>query len=180
MVPERTRPEDAEAALFGEALALALTLRLELRAGPPPHGAFDTAERLLRDLAMIDERRGDDTDAGAANDPALRRLEAKLDLTLQLLAAALPQLFSPPPVPVRIGARGLRLPADPAMPDAAVLRWQPADSLPLCLHLPVSRFASDATQDWWAFAPLPEALDDALSRHLFRLHRREIATQRRA
>lgn len=169
----------AEAALFGEALALDAPLRLELRPGPPAPGARDAAERLLRDLAMIEDRRTDEADGSGAPDPALRRLEAKLDLTLQLLAAALPQLSGPAPQLVRIGSRGLRVATNPALPDAAVLRWQPGEGLPLCLELPLTRLARDATHDWWAFDALPEALDDALARHLFRLHRREVANQRR-
>jgi len=169
----------AEVTLFGEALALDACLRLELRPGPPAPGARDAAERLLRDLAMIEDRRTDEADGTGASDPALRRLEAKLDLTLQLLAAALPQLSGPAPRLVRIGIRGLRVATDPTLPDAAVLRWQPGEGLPLCLELPLTRLAHNATHDWWAFDALPDALADALARHLFRLHRREVANQRR-
>lgn len=179
MAPEPITPDAAETALFGEALALDVVLRCALHHGPLPAGAHEAAERLLRDVAMIEERRADEAEATGANDPALRRLEAKLDLTLQLLAGALPQLAGPAPRTVRIGARGLRLAANPALPAAAVLRWQPAEGLPLCLELAMTRVAQAEGRDWWAFEALPAALEDALSRHLFRLHRREVATQRR-
>lgn len=166
-------------ALFDGELYVDARLRAAVVAGPPPHAALQEAERLLRDIASLEERRGDELDPAHPPDPALRRVEAKLDLALLLFAQALPQLAGPPPQALRIGVRGLRLPAQPALGDSAVLRWQPAEALPLCLHLPVNRQASNETHDWWAFGPLPGPLVDALSRHLFRLHRRELAAQRR-
>lgn len=172
-------PEAADAALFDGGLALEAALRAAVIAGPLPPGALEAAERLLQDIAGIEERRGDESDAAHPGDPLLRRLEAKLDLALQLFAHALPHLGGPPPQRARIGVRGLRLKGDAGIADAAVLRWQPAEALPLCLHLPVRRHHAEGAHDWWALEPLPQGLEDALSRHLFRLHRRELAAQRR-
>lgn len=154
-------------------------LRLAVVAGLPPSGAFADAERLLRDIAALEERRVDDADPSHPADPALRRLEAKLDLALQLLALALPQLSGPPPQAVRIGPHGVRVAADGTLGAQAVLRWQPADALPMGLQLPVRRMGRDGGMDFWAFEGLPPSLEDALSRHLFRLHRRALAAQRR-
>jgi hypothetical protein len=173
----------ADAALFEGAVACELQARLRLQPGPPPAGSAEAAERLLRDLAMIEERRGDAEDASHPTDPALRRLEAKLDLTLQLLAQALPSLAPPAPRPVRLSARGLRL--DAAAGDAdlgtgpATLAWQPGDGLPLLAFLPVRCLAVDGAHSWWAFEALEPALADLLERHVFRLHRRWLAAQRR-
>lgn len=170
----------AEAALFENAVACELQARMRVQPGPLPAGSADAAERLLRDLAMVEERRAEPDDPAHPGDPALRRLEAKLDLTLQLLAHALPGLGVPLPVPARLSARGVRLAhaGEPA-PAQAVLAWQPGDGLPLLAHLPVRRLAADATHAWWAFDALEPSLADLLERHVFRLHRRLLAAQRR-
>lgn len=175
--------EAAEAVLFGEAVSCTLQARMHLLPPPLPPGSFDAAERLLRDLAMVEERRGEPEDAGHPPDPALRRLEAKLDLTLQLLAQALPALAWPAARAVRLSAVGVRFegPTGTTAADGAlaVLVWQPGDGLPLTLHLPVTCFAQSNGRSWWRFDPLPPALADLLERHVFRLHRRELAAQRR-
>ncbi|WP_397607473.1 PilZ domain-containing protein [Silanimonas sp.] len=173
----------ADAALFDGAVACELTARLRVQPGPPPAGSAEGVERLLRDLAMMEERRGESDDPAHPPDPALRRLEAKLDLTLQLLAQALPALAPPPPRAVRLSARGLRIDAsaaDAEVVDApATLAWQPGDGLPLLAYLPVRRLARQGDTSWWAFEPLEPALADLLERHVFRLHRRWLAAQRR-
>jgi hypothetical protein len=176
--------ETAESVLFGEAVACTLQARMRLLPAPLPPGALDAAERLLRDLAMAEERRGESEDATQPADPALRRLEAKLDLTLQLLAQALPGLAGPPPRPIRMSAVGVRFEGSTGVTAAsgslAVLAWQPSDGLPLTLHLPVSCLAQAAGRSWWRFEPLPLGLADLLERHVFRLHRRELAANRRS
>ena len=174
--------------LFDGGLVLNVDLRLELRPPPLPAGALTDAERLLRDIASLEERRADEGEAGHVPDPQLRRLEAKLDLTLQLFAHALPQLAGPPSVRVHIGPRGLRMRTEAAATGVgtpAVLRWQPAEGVPLCLHLPVVVVRSrgglgGVVEVDLAFDGLPDGLEDALARHLFRLHRRALAAQRRA
>ncbi len=173
----------ADAALFDGAVACELTARVRIAPGPPPAGNTEAAERLLRDLAMMEERRGEPEDAAHPPDPAIRRLEAKLDLTLQLLAQALPALAPPPPRAVRFSARGVRIEAsapDAGVKDAlATLAWQPGDGLPLLVHLPVRGLACHGETSWWAFEPLEPVLADLLERHVFRLHRRWLAAQRR-
>jgi hypothetical protein len=175
--------DTAESALFGEAVACTLQARMHLQPPPLAPSAFDAAERLLRDLAMAEERRGDAEDANHPADPALRRLEAKLDLTLQLLAQALPALAGPSLRPVRLSAVGVRFEGPTGVTAAtgalAVLVWQPGDGLPLTLHLPVTCLAQAAGRSWWRFDPLPAGVADLLERHVFRLHRRELAAQRR-
>lgn len=173
----------ADAALFDGAVACDLAARLRLQPGPPAAGSAEAAERLLRDLAIMEERRGESDDAAHPPDPALRRLEAKLDLMLHLLAQALPALAPLPVRAVRLSARGLRI--DTSAADAAIasgpatLVWQPADGLPLAMHLPVRRLAGADERSWWAFEPLEPAVSDLLERHVFRLHRRWLAAQRR-
>lgn len=173
----------AEAALFEGVVACELQARMQLLPAPAPPGATEAAERLLRDLAMVEERRGEPEDPTHPPDPALRRLEAKLDLTLQLLAQALPALAGPAPRAVRLSARGLRFDAAPGVAAAegaiAVLAWQPGEGLPLALHLPVRCLAQAAGRSWWRFEALEPGLADLLERHIFRLHRRALAALRR-
>ena len=173
----------ADAALFEGAVACELKARMQLLPAPLMAGATDAAERLLRDLAMVEERRGEHEDPAHPPDPALRRLEAKLDLTLQLLAQALPALAGPPPRPVRLSAAGVRFEGPTGVAAAvgslAVLAWQPGEGLPLTLHLPVTCLAQGGGRSWWRFDALPPSLADLLERHVFRLHRRGLAAQRR-
>ena len=175
---------DLDARLFGDRLSVDAIARVALVPGPLPEGALDDAERALRDLATIEDRRGDEGEPSSPGDAAWRRLEAKLDLTLLLLARALPALRGPRPLPIRLGAAGLRLDRGASAPDdvaaTAVLQWQPADALPVLLHLPVRRVGAEGGLAWWAFEPLAAALDDALERHVFRLHRRSLALRRPA
>lgn len=172
----------ADTALFEGAVSCELQARLHIHAVPLPAGATEQAERLLRDLATMEERRTEADDAHHSADPAWRRLEAKVDLTLQLLLQALPHLQQPTAVPVVLSVRGLRV--DAALADApsdatAVMTWQPSDSLPLPVHLPVRQLAVEENRSWWIFDGLDPALTDALERHVFRLHRRWLAAQRR-
>lgn len=172
--------EAAESQLFDESVACDLHARVSIVAGQPPLGSLDEAERVLRDIATVDERRFDEPDTSHPADPALRRVEAKLDLTLRVLSAAFPVLQGPPFQSIRLSSHGLRIDSTESWPaNAATLRWQPADWMPLCLSLPVSRLASTDSQSWWAFQPLEAPLAELLERHVFRLHRRWLATQRR-
>ena len=173
----------ADAALFEGAVSCELMARISIREGPLPPGSTEQAERLLRDLATMEERRVEPEDAHHPADPGLRRLEAKIDLTLQLLLQALPHLSPAYGVPTMLSVRGLRvegLVSKVVDSETATLSWQPSDTLPLSIHLPLRRLATEAERSWWAFDALDPALNDALERHVFRLHRRWLAAQRRA
>ena len=173
----------ADAALFSSAVSCDLQARMTLAPTPLPAGALEAAERLLRDLAMVEERRGEPDDQAHPPDPVLRRIEAKLDLTLQLLAQALPSAAGPAFRSVRLSALGVRFETSPGVAAAAgavaVLVWQPGEGVPLALHLPVTCVAQSSGQSWWRFAPLPPSIVDLLERHVFRLHRRGLAASRR-
>lgn len=172
--------EGFDLALFDGAVDAELLARMAVQDGPLPVGAFEESEALFRDLAMVDDRRSDDGDAAPAVDAGLRRVEAKLDLTLRLLARALPGLAVPPLTQVRLGLRGVRLDGPgPEPAGVAVLRWQPAEWMPLPLLLPVRAAGRSADASWWAFDALPVSLAEALERHVFRLHRRMLAARRR-
>lgn len=172
----------ADEALFGDAVACDLQAHMQLVAGPLAAGAEESAERLLRDLAMIEERRVETEDSSHPSDPGLRRLEAKVDLALQLLAQALPGSAGSLPSAVRLSAVGVRFDASPPLAVSgavAVLAWRPGEGLPLSLQLPVLCLAVAGERSWWRFGTLSPTLVDLLERHVFRLHRRGLAAQRR-
>jgi len=169
---------DPEAWLFAEALHVDGPLRLRLLPDAPDPGALEEATQVLAAIALVEDRRGDEAANSGETTLAIRRLEAKLDLTLLLLARLLPGLQAPPPREARLGARGLRLDGEAPAGPRATLHWQPADWLPLAIHLPLYRLDGHGSTSWWAFAPLGAGLEEALERHVFRLHRRWRASRR--
>lgn len=180
----------ARDALFGDAIASedARPLALLPRPGEGAvRAAVARGEALMRALALVDEARGDESDESGA-DPALRRLEAKIDLAIGLIGALMQR--DQPADPVRTlhwSARGAAVALDPqdapAIGDAVVLRLQPSDTLPEALHLPAHVLALEpdgqSLRAFLRFDPLPAGLEALLERHLFRLHRRAVAERRR-
>ena len=147
------------------------------------------AEVLLRALAVLEDSRADESDDRATADPAVRRLEAKVDLLVGLVGSLLLR-DAPADAPrlMQWSARGcaVEVPSvDPGLVPggAALLRVQPSDALPEALQLPARVLAIEPSpagrRVWLAFDALPPALEAALERHLFRVHRRAIAGSRR-
>lgn len=157
--------------------------------------ASDAAIRLLHAVALVEDNPPEETNNDhAAGDRAQLRLEAKLDLALGLLARMLVRDESghPARVPLRLSHRGacLEFPAAgstpilPAPGSHVMLALPAAAWLPRDLELPASalyaeRTPAGAIRLWLAFAGTDDGLGDALDRHLFRLHRRAIAHERR-
>ncbi|GAB1596628.1 PilZ domain-containing protein [Lysobacter claricitrinus] len=183
--------EAARDSLFGDAIASEDARPLALLPPLPEtrqRAALARGEALMRALAMVDDARPDETDEPGA-DPAIRRLEAKVDLLVGLVGALMQR--DQPADPVRAldwSARGaaVALDADAALPtvgEALVLRLQPSDTLPEALLLPAHVLAIEAVDGgnraWLRFDPLPAGLEALLERHLFRLHRRAVAERRR-
>ena len=179
----------ARDALFGDSLACD-----ELRPAAFLPGAIDPAsaqahgqraEGLLRALAVVEDGRGDEPDEHTAADLALQRIEAKLDLLTALVARLAHSGHDDPRQSLRWSARGACLPVAEPVPagTSGSFRIQPADWLPEPLLLPATVLAcTGAGEDrrlWLRFGPLSPPLDLALERHLFRVHRREIAERRR-
>jgi hypothetical protein len=185
--------EAARQALFGDALA---TEEMRPAALLPAvtdehrrHALLMRAEALLRALAVLEDSRADESDDRGATDPAVRRLEAKVDLLVGLVGSLLLRdAPADPPRVVRWSARGaaIELPAiDPGLVPGggAQLRVQASDALPETLQLPARVLAIEPSpagrRVWLAFDDLPPALEAMLERHLFRVHRRAIAVSRR-
>ncbi|AXK71281.1 PilZ domain-containing protein [Lysobacter sp. TY2-98] len=181
----------ARDSLFGDAIASEDARPLSILPPLPEarqRAALARGEALMRALALVDEARADD-DAEPGSDPAVRRLEAKVDLLVGLVGALMQRDQPADPVrPLDWSARGAAVslgPDDtvPAVGDAVVLRLQPSDTLPEALLLPAHVLAIDSGPDgaraWLRFDPLPTGLEALLERHLFRLHRRAVAERRR-
>lgn len=185
------RPGEADAVLFGEAL----TCEERRPAGfaPGPHAPTELqaeslrAEAFLQALALVEDSRGEEPEERGTTGLALQRIEARLDLLTTLVGSLLRGHDHDPVRPLRWSALGASLQvADTDVAGGATgwLRVQPSDWLPQVLRLPVEVLASEAdaggTRLWLRFVSLGAGLSAALERHLFRVHRREVAGRRRA
>lgn len=142
-------------------------------------------EALLRALAVIEDgSRAEESDPPA--DHGLHRMEAKLDLLTLLVAESIASADDDPACELRWSARGACLTVDAqTMPGSrGLFRVRPADWLPTPLLLAATVIACDTDgsghpRAWLAFDTLPPAMEAALERHLFRIHRRAVAESRR-
>ena len=149
-----------------------------------------SSEALLKGLAVAEDMRGDDPDERKEATPTQQRIEAKLDLVLSLLGRlARRHEGAPPPTALRWSHRGMRL--DATSPTACVegapgvVVVQPAAWLSDQIELPVVVLAQvEGSQGlhhlWLQFDALNAGLAEAMDRHLFRLHRRQIAEARQS
>lgn len=180
-------PADVE--LFDDTLSCSLVLPAQFLPGAVVQRP-GSAEMLLRSVALVEDARGsDDGDERGEGSLQLQRLEARLDLALVMLGRVLqqstPMLDS---LPLRWSRHGLCLQLAAASGVAAgstgVVKLQPAEWLPDSIELPVRVLAeassADGTQLWLRLDAPGEALAAALERHLFRLHRKQVADARRS
>lgn len=175
----------AEARLFGDALSCELELPLDLVASDG-RGRQAQAEILLVSLARLEDLRKDEGEDHGDPLPA-QRIDAKLDLILALLGHLVHRSNAMPVRRVRWSRHGLRVDLDHdlalAIGDALVLKLQPADWLPDHLELPAVVLEQarlpGGLRLWLGFSDLRVGLSEAIDRHLFRVHRRQIAEQRR-
>ncbi|MEN5264146.1 PilZ domain-containing protein [Stenotrophomonas sp. TWI587] len=179
----------AESELFDETLSCELALPAEFRIGSAVIRP-GTAETLLRSVALVEDARSDDGhDDRSDATLQVQRLEAKLDLVMVLLGRLVRQSAQDLPLrPLRWSRRGIRIEqgmrTGAATGSQGVIRLQPCEWLPDHIDLPVVIVAEAANGAgahylWLRFEGLSDALEMALERHLFRLHRRQIAEARR-
>jgi len=176
----------AEAELFEETLSYESCVPAAFVPGTG-EGRPEHAQSLLHSLSLIEER-GFDECQGECDDLSLykQRVEAKLDLNLLLLGRLVEQALTPLSMrTVRWSIRGARIEEPEAagglIGSAGILQLQPCDWLPEALELPARVFAVEPGQWVWVrFPDFAPSLNDALERHLFRQHRRQIALSRSA
>ena len=180
----------AETELFADTLTCDVALPASFDAGNTPiHPG--TAEMLLRSVALVEDSRSTDEDSERGDSSLqVQRLEARMDLVLVLLGRLLRQSGDALPLrPLRWSRRGLRMELGQrtgcAPGSLGIVRLQPVDWLPDHIELPVQVLAEAASGNgghylWLRLNAPGNALEMALERHLFRVHRRQIASHRRA
>ena len=175
--------------LFGDALTCATDVPVALRTLAPDSGtverALDQSETILRSLALIEDSPHEDRDEHGPKDVTLHRVEAKLNLVLETLASILRRDRSDLPMQrIRWSRHGVEMAHGESKPPAkGFLLIQPLVWLPQRLELPVVSLAHKALESggcraWLRFEPLTPNLKQALERHLFRLHRRDLAARK--
>lgn len=181
--------EAAEAALFDDTLVCDTVLPAGFCARAAAAAIrLAQAETLLKGLAQIEDLRSEEGSEEKRGELPLlaQRMDAKLDLVLVLLGRLVRQSGEPlAPRSVRWSRNGMRLllPEAPEPGIEGTLRVQAADWLPDDLELPATVLASasqgiGSVNVWLRFPTFPQGLEEALDRHLFRLHRRQIADAR--
>ena len=177
----------ADAALFGDTLTCEETRRAAFMAQPVDEvlaeAACVRAEACLRAIAIIEDTGGEEDDT--VQSPALRRIEARLELVMALLGSRLQQGQADPAVALRWSALGACLPVREAVAEGStgLFRIQATPWLPEPLELPATVAACQPQENgkallWLRFGPLSGTAISALERHLFRQHRRAIAERR--
>ena len=142
-------------------------------------------EVVLRTLSLVEEH--DETQAEAAERAELYRLEAKLNLVLELLSELVMQHASPlPPRPLRFNSRGLCWLADDTVELDTLLLVEcfvlPAWPVPLKLYARVKRVEPADGNGRYRICASLEGLSESaaiwLDKLVFRRHRRAIAQRR--
>jgi hypothetical protein len=179
-------PIAADLELFADALTVderlpALYLRGEAGDATPDDLA-DAAESLLRTLGHLEDASGDDGEF--SSDPAVQRLEAKLNLVLRIVAD-LARRERLPWTEIRWSRRGVSLvqPDPIAAGSIGRIKISLGAQTPIPLELPVRVLSSEPATGGHRlrvkFDPVRPALETAIERHLFRLHRRALARRNR-
>jgi len=186
---------EAREILFGDVLACDEARPAAFLPDTPDGAAAQSSgthgEALLRALAVIEDgARAEgygNLEPEQPADHAMHRIEAKLDLLTLLVAGISASDATDPARPLRWSARGACVAVDGILATGTrgQFRIRPGDWLPTPLRLPATVIACDtddsgAARAWLRFDPMPAALETALERHLFRIHRRSIAESRRS
>ena len=131
-------------------------------------------EALLQLNAINQMEAAHDLESGS--DRRMERLEAKLDLTLYLLARTLQPGPGHTPRSVQLSPAGVRWhDATPPSPQSRlILEMQPSLTLPLSLRLPALALSQHDGLAAAQFTSMGEAVLEALHQFVFRRHRQAI------
>lgn len=161
---------------LGDQLAVAVSLPIAPCEGDSTEQAL--AAQLLDALAVVEAApTGRAKDAAMAEDCA--RIEQKLDVLMHLLSSLLRERV-PPARPLTLSSVGLVSPGDWLSPAVTRVVVYPSWVLPLPLILGVEQLVVGEHACGARWSRLEPALEDALARWVFRMHRRALADQRRS
>ncbi len=161
-------------------VSVTLTLPLQMAAWVGHNAALQASRdfanlTLLNGLAALDKPAGD-LHAEHPDSPQLQRLEAKIDLGLQMLGQLL-NANSPLPAQQEVLLSAQALAWRSATPPSATdlhLQLFIDSRIPQSLQLK-AKLDGQQGEYWVArFVDVPEALQDALDRAVFRWHRRQV------
>jgi len=156
-------------------------------AWPPSQGRLqqlsDRNANTLAAIAALEERRADTGEDDSPLMQEMLRMDAKLTVLVEIVNNLLvPGSVLPPRQLLRFNALGAILPAGLAPTGGGLLlriRFDLCRSLPLELAVRVERQFDDG-RVFVAFAPLGDAVGDAIERLVFRHHRRKVAGARQS
>lgn len=178
---------DSLPSIFDEGLSYEAELPLEWHPRAEPHGESllqqmnSAAEQSLRLLSALEEFHPEHVEEHGTGHE-LARLEFKVNLLLDLVSHLLArQQDLPPPVPVRIGARGLQWhvgdgPAAGSVGEVAIY-LNPELARPVRLPARIADPAADGSVVA-VFEGLSDPVVDLLEKTVFRRHRRQVAQSR--
>lgn len=154
-----------------------------LPAGLEAERLAETNARLLAAVAMLEEHpnKPKPADEPSATDLELQRIHLKLNLLLELFSGfLLAQSPQPPAVPLRLSWRGVSWEvAEAPEPGASgLVEIHLSRLLVQPLRWPARIVAGPAGTAVAEFCPLPDFCQEALERHVFQHHRREVAEAR--
>ena len=132
-------------------------------------------------MAALEERRAEQAEDDSPLAQEMLRMDAKLNALIDIVNQLLVPVSSlPSRQPLRFNAVGAILPAALVPPGEAFLLRLRFDT---CLSLPLELVARpekplDESRIFALFAPLGDAMGDAIERLVFRHHRRKVAVAR--
>lgn len=138
--------------------------------------------RVLAAVALLDEQRtaNNSNDDVGALDGEIARLHQKMNLLVDLLAFLVSQQVAAAPIRVaRLSWRGVAWRDDAAITGDGLISLRLHRSVPQPFTWPAHVVPVNGGQHCACFAPLSEACQAALERHIFLHHRRAIAGQRK-
>ena len=183
---------DETAKEFAEGLFFEDMLPLEWRRlDAEPDEAYlahlnDSNDNMLRMLAIMEERVQDKADEGQSLNAEIARLEAKVNLLLDMAGQILANhLLLPDQTPARLGARGIEFATTdpPTRNERVLISVYLYERYPRPLEVVGSVFSVDDTGNgaFWVrvkFEKMSPAVQDWLEKFIFRRHRRLVAQSR--
>lgn len=186
MVPHAW-PSRARACWLEAGVEAGVTLELTLPLAFTPQASFSPQQlaewmrgnvSLLQALASLESSR--ERDGDSAGDPALARLEAKVDLALQLISELLRrEARLPDPTAVSLSSSGLCWHGSAPLHATGVVALYLAPRLPWPLMLPVQITGVAGERVHARLLHLDEDSQTWLDRTLFRHHRRSVQARGR-